>query len=209
LTRKKIQQLVGCSNPAITQTIKKIAEQRKRGVPDDELKLTEMQHQIHEIWQFEDKFLNEIFPHKFHLDLCHKASDKATSKESYIKDYAFRCLKYSQYLLRRKRKAAEGLQAQLDELRKPTTIRAMIEAIEYDEDFAFKLVTGKEYVDKNGKILSPDEYRNMRKNKYQEVYPYIDLCEKALDYTKEGEKAIFIHDCMDLTRLIIARGVRQ
>lgn len=209
MTRKKIRDLVGCSNPAITVTFKKILAYKAKGVAEEEWKLTPQQWQIHEVFQFEDKFLNEVFPHRYHLDMCMRASEKATSKESYIKDYAFRCLKYSEYLLRKKRKKAEGQEAILKDIKKPTTTRLMIESIEYDEDFAFKLVTDKEYVDKNGKILRPDEYRKMSSKKYVQVYPYIDLCEKALDYTKESEKSIFIHDCMDLTRLIIARGVRD
>lgn len=209
MTRKKIRDLVGCTNPAITQTFKKVLAYGERGIPEEEWKLTEQQAQIYEIYQFEDKFLNVVFPHKFHLHMCHRAADKATSKESYIKDYAYRCLKYSQYLIRKEKKRAEGLEAMLAELKKPTEMRGMIEAIEYDEDFAFKLITNKECVDKNGKILTPREYSKMRSSKYEEVYPYQDLCEKALEYTKLPEQCEFIHDCMDLTRLIIARGVRE
>lgn len=209
MTRAKIRKLVGCSNPAITVTLKKILEFRKKGKPEEEWKLTEQQWQIYQMFQFEDKFLNEIFPSEYHRYLCQKAADKANARESYIKDYALTCLKYSDFLMRKLNQKEEGLAGTLTRIRKPSTIRQMIEALEYDEDFGFKIVTERFYINRKGSRIKSNEFSRYKPKQMIEVFPYLDVCQKALDHTKDCEKNEFIHDCMDLTRLIIARGVKR
>lgn len=209
LSRKKIQKLVGCSNPSITVTLKKVLAQHEKGISDNDLNLTSQQHQIYEILQFEDKFLNEVFPDALHIKMCVLAAKKSTVKESFIKEHALRCKKFSEFLIRKKEQKEEGLTAVIKKIQAPSTLRSMIEILEYDDDFAFDLCIQREYIDNSGRILQADKIAKMRKESYSEVYPYQELCSKAMSASKDETLYDFAHDCLELSKLIIARGVRE
>lgn len=159
--------------------------------------------------QFEDKFLSIIFPSELHRKLCLRAREKATVKESYIKDYALTCYKFSEYLRNKIEQREEGLSAAISRSKNTSVIRSMIEALEYDEDFAFKLVTRRFYIDKRGEEILSTDLKRYKEHQKIEVYPYLDVCKKALKHTTDLEKSVFIHDCVELARLIISRGVKR
>lgn len=190
--------------------IKAIESQRQRGVPDSDLKLTKQHRQIYELMMFEDKFLNKVFPHPLHIDMCKEAAKKATRREFIMKEHALVCLNYSEYLVRQLGNKPMGHQEAIkrEKEKEVSDVRQIIEVLEYDEDFAFKLCSESVSVYESSGEIIPAHKLSTSRNAVKVLYPYQDVCRKAIQCSPRQELYSFASDCLNLAQLIIGRSVR-